>query len=71
MSDEEDELARYQAELIASLAKGGTPKEIVSRLLGRGFSPDITRYLADADPRAVEVAALLVGKWSRARRDDA
>lgn len=65
MSREREALARYQAALVAELREGGPPDVVLARLRARGLDPELDDALAEADPRAIEVASLLVRKWSR------
>lgn len=68
MTREREELARYQAALVAELGAGGTADAIVARLRARGFDAEIDRALSEADPRAIEIASLLAQKWGRKAR---
>jgi hypothetical protein len=57
----DDEIARFQADLLEVLAETTDPAEVVARMQGHGALSD---FLAAADPRMVRVAIDLVRRWA-------
>jgi len=59
-----DELVALQAAIVTTLAEGPSPEAMRARVREFVTSPEARAWIDGADPRALEVAALLVRKWS-------
>jgi hypothetical protein len=62
---EDAALAELQAVMFEVLARGGSAEEAARAL----HDPALAAWVRSADPRAWEVAALLVAKWGRREED--
>jgi hypothetical protein len=59
-----DELAALQAALVATLAERASPDAMRARVCEHATSSVARAWIEGADPRALEVAASLVRRWS-------
>jgi len=62
---DELELAVLQAALVHALQQAKSPAEARALLASEPLSEPARRWLAEADPRALETARALVRRWAR------
>ena len=61
---DESELAALQSALVHALSRASTPDEAQSLLVEAALSESARRWLARSDPRAIETAIEIIGRWS-------
>ena len=58
------ELAALQAGLVAALGRAGSPEEVLALLAEVPLAASLRQWIAASDPRAIETAIELVGRWT-------
>ena len=63
---DDPELAQLQAALLDALRQASSPEAALSLLARAPLSAWAQQWLAQSDPRSVEIAMVLVRRWAKA-----